>query len=98
MKKQLKELEIKDAIYCKDYVRYPTSGAKYRHYKGGLYKVIGITKQHDDETILLVIYKSLTFGTLHNRPLAEFFEEIIVEEKFSSNGNMVKVYRFSFVK
>lgn len=57
---------------------------KYRHYKGGVYEVIGIAK-HSESLEELVVYKALyetaddSFGSLWVRPKEMFFEKIEVE-------------------
>jgi hypothetical protein len=49
-------------------MNYPEPGKFYRHYKGGLYKVLHLAKHTENEEIL-VIYQSLHFGSFHARPL-----------------------------
>jgi hypothetical protein len=62
---------------------------KYRHYKGGLYEVIGIAK-HSESMDDMVIYKALygDFG-IWVRPLEMFIEDIDVD------GRVQK--RFEFI-
>lgn len=44
----------------------------YRHYKGNCYEVIGLA--HVEATLEpVVVYRSMTDGTLWTRPAAEFF-------------------------
>lgn len=57
----------------KKYVTYPEVGRKYRHYKGGLYKVITMAT-HSETQEPLVIYKSLLFGSIYARPLSMWFD------------------------
>lgn len=68
---------------------YPEIGKLYRHYKGGLYKVITLCK-HSETDECLVIYRSIHFGSVHARPLKMWFEEIEQENK-------TKVQRFLLV-
>ena len=46
---------------------YPLPGQKYEHYKGGTYEVITMST-HTETKELLVVYKSLNFGTVYVRP------------------------------
>lgn len=58
-----------------EYIHYPLPGEKYQHYKGGKYKVICLAN-HTDNNEPLVIYKSLSFGSIYARPLTEWIEMI----------------------
>jgi len=52
---------------------------KYRHYKGGMYRVIG-TARHSETDELLVVYRCLYDNdSLWVRPLAMFQEMVSVE-------------------
>lgn len=48
--------------------QYPKPGGIYRHYKGGLYEVLFLSK-HTETNEILVNYKSLHFGSFYSRPL-----------------------------
>lgn len=64
---------------------------KYRHYKGGEYRVIS-TAKHSETLEDLVVYKSLydnELSRLWARPLEMFLEEIEVDGK--------KMPRFEYV-
>lgn len=61
-----------------EYIKYPEIGAKYRHYKGGLYEVLTLAT-HSETNEPLVIYKSLLFGSVHARPLSMWFEWIKID-------------------
>jgi hypothetical protein len=67
---------------------------KYRHFKGGLYEVIGIAK-HSETLEEMVVYRALydhpEYGknSLWVRPKAMFLEKVIVDEKETA--------RFEFV-
>lgn len=50
------------------FVNYPEIGCTYRHYKGGLYEVLTLCT-HTETNEILVIYKSLLFGSIYARPL-----------------------------
>jgi len=56
-------------------IEYPVIGALYNHYKGGLYKVLTLAK-HTDNDDVLVTCKSIHFGSIHARPLKEWFENV----------------------
>jgi hypothetical protein len=47
---------------------YPRPGGVYKHYKGGLYRVLFLSKHSETEEIL-VNYQSLHFGSYYSRPL-----------------------------
>ena len=48
---------------------------KYRHFKGGVYEVIGVAK-HSETLEETVVYRSLTNGGLWVRPASMWEEEI----------------------
>lgn len=48
---------------------------KYRHFKGGEYRVIGIAR-HSETGEDLVIYQSISDQKIWARPLTMFFEEV----------------------
>jgi len=59
---------------------YPIIGAKYKHYKGGLYEVIGLAK-HSETVEDMVVYRALYAGDFPEnqtwvRPLSMWFETI----------------------
>jgi cyclomaltodextrinase len=56
-------------------MKYPEINAIYDHYKGGRYKVITLAK-HTETDEILVIYKSIHFGTIYARPLEQWFNTI----------------------
>ena len=51
-----------------DYINYPTPNKLYRHYKGGLYRVLFLSK-HTESGEILVNYQSVIFGSYYSRPL-----------------------------
>jgi hypothetical protein len=55
---------------------YPEPGRFYLHYKGGIYKVIFLSKHTETEEIL-VNYQSVIFGTYFSRPLDSWNEKTI---------------------
>lgn len=56
-------------------MKYPEINAIYDHYKGGRYKVITLAKNTETDEIL-VIYKSIHFGTIYARPLEQWSNTI----------------------
>ena len=56
-------------------MNYPTPGKIYRHYKGGLYRVLFLSK-HTESGEVLVNYCSLHFGSYHSRPLESWNEHM----------------------
>ena len=70
-------------------MKYPDINAQYDHYKGGRYEVVTLAKHTETEEIL-VIYRSVHFGSVHARPLSMWFEVVDTE-----NGN---VPRFRLVQ
>ena len=73
-----------------EFINYPLPGEKYQHYKGGKYEVICLSN-HTDTKEPLVIYKSLSFGSIYARPLKEWFD--VVESK-KYGGKEIPINRF----
>ena len=48
----------------------------YRHFKGGLYVVIGIAKMHDDAKEDYVIYQKVGSAAMYIRPFEDFHAEV----------------------
>jgi hypothetical protein len=46
---------------------YPLPGQVYKHYKGGTYTIISMAT-HTETKEVLVVYKSLNFGSVYVRP------------------------------
>ena len=66
----------------KSFERYPEIGKQYNHYKGGVYEVISMAT-HSETSEVLVIYKSVLFGSVYARPLDMWFDEVE-----NQNGNL----------
>lgn len=49
---------------------------RYRHYKGGEYEVVCIGRLEGDETKEMVVYKSVEYGDVWIRPVAEFLDYV----------------------
>jgi len=56
-------------------IDYPEIGRQYRHYKGGIYEVLFLAN-HTETKEVLVIYKSVLFGSNYARPLSIWNEEV----------------------
>jgi len=56
-------------------------GQVYRHYKGGLYRVLHLAK-HTETSELLVIYQSLHFGSYYARPLWDWCTPVNSNPRF----------------
>lgn len=50
----------------------------YQHYKGGVYRYVGMAT-HTETGESLVVYKSLVHGSLWARPAAVFEESVVVD-------------------
>ena len=53
------------------------AGARYRHYKGGLYEMVGAATLESD-LAAMIVYRSAD-GALWIRPRAVFFEQVDVD-------------------
>ena len=49
-------------------MEYPLPRQRYKHYKGGTYEVITLAT-HTENKEILVVYKSINFGSTYVRPL-----------------------------
>jgi len=58
--------------------KYPLPGQTYQHYKGGVYEIITLSS-HTENHEVLVIYKSIPFGTVYARPLDIWNESVNIE-------------------
>lgn len=68
-------------------MEYPLQDRVYKHYKGGLYKVISLALDANTKEEM-VIYCSTLFGTTYVRPLKEWDEDVDVKVSipdFSTN-------------
>ena len=64
-------------------------GKKYKHFKGGIYKVIAIAKHTETEEDL-VIYINISNGKIWARPY-EMFNDLLDNKK---NPEVMQKYRF----
>lgn len=53
---------------------YPLPNQKYKHYKGGTYEVISLAT-HTETNEVMVIYKSLNFGSVYVRPYQDWTQK-----------------------
>ncbi len=58
--------------------KLPQPGQKYLHYKGGEYIVISMAK-HTETDENMVVYRSISFGSVHVRPL-KIWNEFVNDE------------------
>ncbi len=54
----------------------PLEGPLFRHYKGGLYRLITIGRLSEDRTEWMAVYESLRKKTVWIRPLRMFLEPV----------------------
>jgi len=54
-----------------------SKAAKYKHFKGGIYELVGIGKNSETEEEM-VVYKSVDTGKIWVRPKNMFFEKVEV--------------------
>ena len=69
----------------------PLPGQIWQHYKGGIYEIITCAT-HTEIIQTLVIYQSISFGTIYARPLSIWFDDVTPE------GTKRKVKRFELVE
>jgi hypothetical protein len=76
----------------------PATGEGWRHWKGGLYTIVGMANHHDNGKPLVVYTPSLwglaQLPPLHVRPLADFIAEVIAVDSMGSRRRWIN--RFSF--
>ena len=61
-------------------VNYPLLNRTYRHYKGGLYRVMSMAT-HTETEEAMVFYSSNLFGSNYVRPLSSWNEPVIIDGK-----------------
>lgn len=62
-------------------MNYPQPGRLYKHYKGGIYEFLFMAP-HTEIDEILVIYKSVLFGSYYARPLSTWNEEVDGKKRF----------------
>lgn len=62
-------------------IDYPIPGKFYKHYKGGIYECVFLAT-HTETNEVLVIYKSIMFGSHYARPLSVWNETINGKKRF----------------
>jgi len=70
----------------KNNMKYPEIGKYYKHYKGGLYRVMFLS-EHTETGEVLVNYQSIHFGSYYSRPLDEWNKDAVPE----STSTLAKV-------
>lgn len=78
-------------------INYPKVGRLYKHYKGGTYKVLFMTK-HSETDELLVIYQSQEYGSYHSRPLVMWFENMNKDDNDIHTDFIKIIYRFKLIE
>lgn len=73
-------------------MNYPKVGKNYKHYKGGTYKVLFLSK-HTETNEILVNCQSQEYGSYHSRPLSLWFDDVNNSE--DNDGRVV--YRFILI-
>jgi hypothetical protein len=73
-------------------INYPKVGRFYKHYKGGTYRVLFLSK-HTETGDILVNCQSLEYGSYHSRPLDIFFDNV----NDTPDGDSRVVYRFVLI-
>jgi len=51
----------------------------YRHYKGGIYQIVCEARLEADPDVAMMVYQSVTDGTIWTRPREAFFELVEYE-------------------
>jgi len=67
-------------------IDYPQPGRLYKHYKGGIYEFLFLAP-HTETNEVLVIYKSVLFGSYYARPLTKWNEVIDGKKRFEIYSN-----------
>mgnify|MGYP000432073536 CR=1 FL=1 len=71
-------------------MNYPEPNRFYKHYKGGLYKVLFLSR-HTETQEVLVNYQSVHFGSYYARPLDNW-------NALAIDDNNKNVERFKLIK
>lgn len=71
-------------------IKYPKPGEIYRHYKGGEYTIITLAN-HVETYEDLVIYQSISFGSIYARPLSMWFDVIETDSSFIKETRFKKI-------
>lgn len=76
----------------------PITNRFYRHYKGGLYQVVGIAQHTENFDDTLVIYRHVG-GKLYARPLSVWLSpaKVTGPDVFNFSDQTVKVPRFQII-
>lgn len=75
-----------DSRYCRVYRLVPPPGTSYRHYKGGLYRLLAYGVPRCDNGQNLVIYRSTARGTVWARTIADWNAEVDDVPRFQRIG------------
>lgn len=69
--------------------KIPLPGQIYEHYKGGRYEIVSMAT-HSETDKILVIYKSINFGSVHARPY-KIWNDIVSKDEYGP------IKRFTFM-
>ena len=86
----LRKGHITDPLPVSRSFELPTVGAVYKHYKGGLYRVLGIGK-HTESKGDIVLYQSIDHGSFWARPLREWNDRIPIARQGATIPRFEKV-------
>lgn len=68
-------------------MEYPLPNQIYKHYKGGTYQIISLAT-HTETGEIMVIYKSINFGSVYARPIDTWFSKTDSDEmRFTQISN-----------
>lgn len=73
-------------------IEYPEIGRIYQHYKGGRYEVITLCRHSERDDEVLVIYKSIEYGSVHARPLEMWFDDVDTYIKGAVAGENIDIF------
>ncbi len=77
----------KEVLTKPEVKRYPDINRVYQHYKGGKYEVMSLAK-HSETDEIMVVYRSIHFGSVHVRPLSMWFD--VIQEETKTKGSIIR--------
>jgi hypothetical protein len=79
-----------------DYNNYNIESGVYKHFKGGIYEVLGVATQHDKQN-KLVIYRDSN-GFLHTRSIPSFLEYVKIDNKETKRFTLIELKKHDISK
>jgi hypothetical protein len=73
----------------------PLPGQIWQHYKGGTYEILTCAN-HTETQEVLVIYRSVSFGSVYARPLSIWYDEITVAGQKKKTQRFVQIITSEF--